>query len=338
MKTKYLLIHSLIFFLCLQKFAAGQDIHFSQFYNSPLTLNPAFTGDYNGDWRAMNTYRSQWSKISPGYVTNAIGYDRQFYVNNEKLSGGINIVYDKSGANSLAVIKANLSAAYHKTINKHSLSIGIQGGYVYKSFDRSKLTFPDQFNNATGQFDHSQPTSDVAVDDKNSFVDFNAGVSWNRKFGSVTPKLGFAIFHLNKPNDAFFDQENKLPWRKVITASFKWELNEDIYIVPQILYMEQVKANDFVLGSTVAKKINDEESKINSIYGGIFARNLTAKTDAVIVTGGLTYRHFDFGLSYDINVSSLDIATDKRGAFEVSLIYTALSTRLVKIKIPCDRY
>jgi len=30
----------------------GQDIHFSQYNMSPLNLNPAFTGSFDGDYRA----------------------------------------------------------------------------------------------------------------------------------------------------------------------------------------------------------------------------------------------------------------------------------------------
>ena len=161
---------------------------------------------------------------------------------------------------------------------------------------------------------------------------------WNRKIGSITPKIGFALFHLNKPDDAFFSRTDKLQWRKVITASSKWELNKTVYVTPQILFMEQVKANDFVLGSNIVKKMSDDQSKLYAINAGIFVRNVTDKTDAVIVAIGANYNHFDFGLSYDVNISALDVATNKRGAFEVSLIYTAISTRLVKIKIPCERY
>lgn len=286
----------------------------------------------------MNTYRSQWSKIAPGYVTNAIGYDRQIYINNENLSGGVNVVYDNSGINSLAILKASLSAAYHKVINKHTISIGIQGGYVTKSFDRGKLTFPDQFNNSTGYFDQKLPTADEDINDKNSFADFNAGISWRRKFGKITPWIGFALFHINKPDDAFFAGKNKLPVRKVITVSNKWELSESVYVMPQVLFMEQVKANDVVAGSTVALKMDANASKLNAVYAGVFARNLTGKTNAIILTAGLSYSNFDAGLSYDINISPLNVATSKSGAFELSLIYTAMSTRMVKIKIPCDRY
>ena len=42
----------------------AQDPNFSQFYSSPLTLNPALTGKFNGVLRATGTYRNQWPEIS----------------------------------------------------------------------------------------------------------------------------------------------------------------------------------------------------------------------------------------------------------------------------------
>src|SRR5687767_12885245 len=84
----------------------AQDIHFSQYYASPLSLNPAYTGDYKGDWRLMNSYRHQWrSTFNTPYTTNAFGYDRQFYLFNENLSGGLIWVQDKSGDAMLKVTK-----------------------------------------------------------------------------------------------------------------------------------------------------------------------------------------------------------------------------------------
>ena len=86
-----------IFLLCTAYVIQAQDIHFSQFYASPLTLNPAATGDFKGDWRINNIYRKQWNAISPGYMTNALGFDMPVYLAGEKFSGGINLVIDKSG-------------------------------------------------------------------------------------------------------------------------------------------------------------------------------------------------------------------------------------------------
>src|SRR5204862_4936964 len=47
--------------------ASCQDAHFSQWLNTPLTLNPAMTGVFNGKFRFSNDYRSQWSGITKAY-------------------------------------------------------------------------------------------------------------------------------------------------------------------------------------------------------------------------------------------------------------------------------
>lgn len=317
----------------------AQDIHFSQFYASPLTLNPSATGDFKGDWRINNIYRNQWNSISPGYMTNALGFDMPIYFEGEKFSGGINLITDKSGPGDLFATKINLSLAWHRTINKHALHIGFQTGYVMKSVNVSGLTFPDQFNQETGSFDTKLNSYDDRLNNHSSSLDINAGIGWNRKFGNITPKFGFALFHINRPADSFYGNAAKLKARSVITFHLKCELNETIYIQPDILYMQQQAATDFVAGLRAGRKMNENAAKITGLFIGLHARNtFTAETDAAIITAGVNLKNMDVGLSYDVNISSLQPATKNKGAFEISLIYTAPSTRLVKIKIPCDRY
>lgn len=325
--------------LCTSYVIQAQDTHFSQFYASPLTLNPAATGDFRGDWRINNIYRNQWNTIDPGYMTNALGFDMPVYLAGEKFSGGINLVTDKSGPGDLFVTKINLSVAWHRTFNKHALHIGYQAGYVMKSVNVADLSFPDQFNQETGSFDTKLVSYDDRLNNHYSFLDMNVGIGWNRKFGSVTPKAGFALFHINRPADSFYKNASRLKPRSVFTFHLKWELNETIYIQPDILYMQQQAATDFVAGVRAGKKLNENNANISGIYVGLHARNsFSAETDAAIITAGINLKNLDIGLSYDVNVSSLQPATKNNGAFEISLTYTAPSTRLVKIKIPCDRY
>ena len=287
----------------------------------------------------MNTFRSQWRKFDPGYVSNSLGYDQQFYLLNEKFSGGLNIVYDKSGINAFQIAKANLSVAWHRVVNRHVFHIGVQGGYVFKSYDVSKLTFPDQFNLTTGYFDPQLSTADGDLNENTSYPDFNVGIGWHRKFGKHTPKLGFAMFHVNRPTETFYGTDNKVPARYVGTISDKWELTERLSVTPQFLFMEQVKANDFMAGALFTRKSKDTESKISAISYGAFLRNsFNSQADAVALVTGFRYDLFDFGFSYDINISEAHTVTKYQGAFEISIIYTALNSRAVKVKIPCERY
>jgi hypothetical protein len=43
--------------------------------------------------------------------------------------------------------------------------------------------------------------------------------------------------------------------------------------------------------------------------------------DAFIIAANMDYRNFNVGLSYDINTSKLREATNRRGGFEISIIY-----------------
>ncbi|MEN9416069.1 MAG: hypothetical protein RLZ62_2373, partial [Bacteroidota bacterium] len=43
--------------------ATAQDIHFSQYNMSPMTLNPANIGGFEGTARISGIYRSQWTSI-----------------------------------------------------------------------------------------------------------------------------------------------------------------------------------------------------------------------------------------------------------------------------------
>jgi hypothetical protein len=82
-----------IFYLVLcvlfQNQVFGQDIHFSQFLNSPLSLNPSETGNFDGDWRIVANYRNQWQSLGVPFRTISASYDRQLYVKKHHLSVGL---------------------------------------------------------------------------------------------------------------------------------------------------------------------------------------------------------------------------------------------------------
>ena len=60
----------------------AQDIHFSQFYMSPLNLNPALTGIMNCNMRVSSNYRNQWSSVlkADAFKTYNVSYDQKIPV------------------------------------------------------------------------------------------------------------------------------------------------------------------------------------------------------------------------------------------------------------------
>jgi len=53
----------------------AQDVHFSQFFASPISLNPALSGSHNYDLRIVDNYRNQWFTLGIPYVSNAVSAD-----------------------------------------------------------------------------------------------------------------------------------------------------------------------------------------------------------------------------------------------------------------------
>ncbi|RMG95844.1 MAG: type IX secretion system membrane protein PorP/SprF, partial [Chloroflexi bacterium] len=110
----------------------GQDIHFSQFYFSPLTLNPALTGLSEGDYRIAGIYRNQWASVTTPYVTYSVSYDMRLLkekLGNDLFGVGGMMFNDKSGDGHLTNLTLMASAAYHKLLGeKHYLALGVQGG------------------------------------------------------------------------------------------------------------------------------------------------------------------------------------------------------------------
>lgn len=330
----------LSFFFFLFSSSFSQDIHFSQFYASPLTLNPANTGNYVGDWRFANIFRRQWNQIvkKKPFQTIAASYDQQFYVFNEQISAGFVIISDKSGFYNLSVSKLYLSGAYHKTIRGNNLHFGFQGGYVTKGFDNKGISYPEQWDMSVGQFNpelaYTGPTSE-----KKSYIDVNAGAIWGRKFGKFEPEAGIAMYHLNAPKESLIDNDNgRLPLRQVFHFGGKIHFTPKIFLMPNILIMTHKKAKDFLEGANLAYRLPKNPVKIQYLYGGLQFRNgIKRNNDAAIAIIGAQFRRMNVGLSYDVNISDLKAATNNKGGFEVSLIYIGPSTLLQNISIPCDR-
>ena len=319
---------------------SAQDIHFSQFYNSPLTLNPAATGNYDGNWRVMNNFRSQWAAVSAPYTTISLGYDHQFYLPNEKdkISAGLIFVNDKSGDLTLTSNKILVSLAFHKKVNKQTVSFGLQGGFITKAYSTANLSLPDQWIFKQG-FDSNAPTSDTKIGQQASFMDINFGAQWKTTMDKLEPTVGIALFHLNSPNETFMGNDNKLPLRMAFNAGAKYHLSDKYFLYPNLLFHQDKKVNEMVIGTHFGINLPKNNAEIKYVMFGPYFRGnrFVSSADAIVIALGANIYDFDVGISYDINVSGLKTATQNRGGIEFSIIYTKLRVILEKITLPCDR-
>jgi len=323
--------------------AAAQDIHFSQFYASPLNLNPALTGKVNGDYRISAIYRGQWwgEFKQKTYSTPSVSFDMPFIVGKKKkdaIGVGLNLLADQTNGGRLNTTTFLVSVAYHKGLgkeNKHQLSLGVQGGYVMKQLKSNDFTFGDQITN--GQL-NGNPTTESFANNNSNYPDFNVGLFYN---GQIVKKLtffaGYSFSHLTTPSEEFRGNiSNELPFKQIVHGGLQWDMTEKFSMYPGVLFQLQSKAREINFGTNFGWHfLNTDTKRATFFFGGWYRLQ-----DAAIAMVGLEYNRFRVGVSYDITTSDLNTANNLRGGFEISAMYTGLFSKPTdnNIFLFCPRY
>jgi len=339
-RRKHIIIAAIVFTFSLVDCANAQDIHFSQFYFSPMTLNPGHTGFFNGKHRVASNYKTQWKRASGGdpYVTYSASYDIHVLDKMMKAADmtgfGILAFSDKAGTGDLATSGIMGSLAYHRDLlgnGSQLLSFGIQAGMIQTGFDRSKLRFGDEILNdapaGSGQ-EVFESTSLV-------YADVNAGILYNYIL-SKTMKFfgGISTYHLTKPKINFLaNDENILSGRTSLQAGASIVITREWEILPSALYMMQKASNESNFGMAV-KYRTDKDAAIR--LGGWY--RTWSNSDAAIVMAAYEYMTLTIGLSYDINISTLRETSNGQGSFELAMIYIIESSKAIKQDIACPNF
>ncbi len=313
----------------------AQDIHFSQFFNSPLTLNPAQSGNFDGTYRAGLNYRSQWTSVDSPYKTFSVFYDHIFNVGlmpGDYVSAGLVMYNDVAGDAKYSNLTMMLNGAYHKALTSSSnLTLGVQAGMMQKKLDPTKLKFGDMFDGTGFSGTTADPFSNANL--KN--LDINVGLQYATVItNTINAYAGGTVYHVTQPKEGFINVDERLKMRYSGNAGATIVLNELMTLHPSVLYMNQAKASEFIIGSDIGYLLQTE--KINAIlYGGLFYRH----KDAIIPYIGMDYKDFKLGLSYDVNISGLSEVSNGKGGYELSLIYKGLiTTTPTTIIVPCIRF
>jgi len=326
MKKIYILA---VLFFVQTIFINAQDIHFSQFSASPSTLNPASTGIFHGDFRVIGNYKQQWKSIASPFKTYSFAVDAPLFrdkVKNGSLGAGISVVSDKAGDLSFGTTHVNLSISANKSVDdNNNISVGLQGGFAQRGIDPSSEQWGDQYDPTNPDGFNSSLGGGTSFLEPFSFGDFAAGILWNYDPESFKAHAGIALFHLNQPNQSFpfYNDGDKLNSKLVFHGGSEIYLKEStMAIIPKFLILSQGPQNEITLGSMV-KYVLQEGSKYTgwvdeiAVYLGGWYRF----GDAFILNGRFDYKNFAFGISYDINVSNLTVASASKGGPEFSLIY-----------------
>lgn len=316
MKKFWLIISLVVFF---STFLFGQDIHFSQYFASPTTLNPAMTGGFNGDFRVGANYRKQWF-ITSAYSTFSAFGDMPLMrekLNGDQMGVGVYFYNDNAGQGVITTNNVMASYAYHKVLdrfNKHRLSLGVAVGFLQKSVNVSKLTFESQFNGDDG-FNTDIPSGELFANTSIFNPDINAGIVWNSRFSdNVNAYLGFSFNHISRPKENFLkDSDNKLSQKYTLHGSIDFKIGNYLHVIPGFLFLTQNTAQEISAGSAIGYDIN----KNSSFYLGGWYR----VKDAFVAYLGYEVYNVRLGFSYDATTSTWKEANNGNGAIEISLVY-----------------
>lgn len=309
----------------------SQDMHFSQYLETPTTLNPALYG-LNYDNRVIANYRTQWGTVGKSYQTMGFSYDGG---TGQKLKGkrigyGINIFKDVAGDAKLSSLLPSIGVSYSQQINKRmKAGGGFQYGLNYRTIAYSNMRWGAQYQNyaydATALTGETTPRASVLSQDVGAGVHFSYAQSEkyiSSKDGSKFD-IGFAAFHFGLPKSSFITTSERIQSRYILYMNGEFFIpNTRIALDPSLILMRQGKNNEFITG-LMFKYVIVDESKFTSIKKPAaisFGASYRYK-DAIIPAILIQYDTYGLGVAYDINVSQLTPASQLNGGLEIMLRY-----------------
>jgi type IX secretion system PorP/SprF family membrane protein len=331
MKTKlHIFLCGIIVLMSLQK-VKSQDIHFSQFFETPLLRNPALAGLFTGDVRVQAVYRNQWQSVTVPYQTTSLNGEYKLAVGKTQdyLTIGGQILYDKAGTVSMTATQILPALNYHKSLSADRnmyLSLGFMGGLVQRRIDKSKVTTNSQYDgtNYNGALSDGENITRPSY----SYFDGTAGMSFNTQVGDNEDNnvfMGVAYHHFNKPSNLSFYGDNKVTMapKWVYSGGAKMSTSEYSYFTLQADYVQQGPNTEIIGGAVYTYKLDDPVDPLYLIHGGAILR----WKDAIIPVVKLEVRPLSISVSYDANISSLSAASRGKGGFELALSYQKFINR-----------
>ena len=304
---------------------------FTQFYNTPLQLNPANAGLFSGRARFISNYKRQWESIGQPYQTVAFSGDFQIARNitgGDFIGVGFDMTQDKAGVSQLTNLDANLSVSFTKAFDArktHFGSVGIQAGYGQKSFNPSTINWGNQWTSVG--FDKDISSIDQVLDESIGYFDLAAGINYyySQKSNNIKAYIGLAGQHLTKPIISFMGDENVLIDRKFNVnggLNFRFGRSDNFSIYPNFIYSWQGKANAVIYGTDLEYRLeNGSRStgtrKYTSVAVGVYHR--WHKTISPVVK--LHKAGFSLYISYNMEIGNITRVTNGHGGMEVAIKY-----------------
>lgn len=296
----------------------AQDPVFSQYYLSPLQLNPGLTG-LTDDPRFSANYRNQYPGFNNAYRTYALSYDQYF----PQIKGGLGfgLLSDDAGDGILKTIKATGIFSYKTDLTeKISAKMGIEAGIVQSTLNWNELIFGDQIDDYIGTTSPGGTPfpSEETAPEKNKVVYPDLGIGMIIYGGSLYS--GLSVRHLNRPDPDFLELNSNLspriPMRWTFHAGGSWPIfthflrkTYKMAISPSVIIVRQGPFNQVNSGVILDMDI---------LNVGIHYRVASGRSEALIGSIGFKTNELKIGYSFDYTVSGFPLSG---GTHEIGIVY-----------------
>lgn len=298
----------------------AQGMHFSQYWNAPLLVNPANTALLpDANYRLGAQYRQQWASIPVPYTTISVFGEAQLLRGVEGSNWlGIGGAFwnDRAGAGQLEQTRGDLYMAYHLQLGeRHMVSLGASAGIVQRKVDFSRLIFDRQWDGF--KFDEALKSGEPMDMRQAGYTDIGVGLNYaffpNENFYL---KIGGSVGHLNQPTETFYNASHKLGMRPTGNAEAIIRVSPTVILTPSLYFTMQQNAWEGLYGTLAEFRVGGDEVAGSFIIGAFHRWG-----DAIVGAAGYQWGDIRLTSSYDYTLSTLRSANNGRGAFEISLLY-----------------
>ena len=334
--TKTHLLTILLIWIGINVF--GQDLHYSQFYNSPQNLNPALTGIFNGSQRYNASLRDQWRFVPVPWFTFSGAYDANILpVNKDYFYGwGINFNYDKQGDSRLVLAGLNLSGSITKELDKHNLiSGGLMLGFSRRGFNTTDLTWDKQWDG--DKFTQGSASGENFDLDAVTFLETGLGANYRwQKSERTKIDAGIGAFHILQPTTSFYNTPGKkLPMHLTLSAMGNFKVVNALDLQFHVMQQLQLTYRETLFGGLAKLYINQKRGNETQVHVGLGYRT----TGSFIPTIALQFRQWYAGFSFDVDNTTINnVLSSKRGGPEIHVRYIIQKVRPLSQRKACPIY
>jgi type IX secretion system PorP/SprF family membrane protein len=327
---------SLFLFLLFALIESGhsQDPQFSQYFNNPVYLNPAFTGETRV-WKFSLNSRFQWMNSPAQYTSHAVTAEYNISANQTGL--GFQMLYDQTGTGNLTYISYNGLYSYKALLSrKMKLNFGLKAAFNQRYFDIDQLTFANELagtNNVNSEQDFYR--------NRANYFDLGAGIAIMTRDWWI----GISLDHLNRPNYSLSLETSRLPIKYSAHASYRFKLKRDLKrrVIKSLVITGNFKAQKEWDQLDVGGYYEYKKVTLGILYRGlVFKETVPNNINQDAVIAYLAYRYYGLRIAYSYDITISKIWADTGGSHEFAII-TELPFKPNKRKrsrrmMPCPKF